>query len=69
MYQVLESSTLQLSFTTNNNLLSEAICYFQICNIAESEVAVSDTCVPRPIVIDTTVDKSQFTVSLKQIIA
>ena len=36
------------NFTTynyhNNNLLSEAICYFQICNVAESEVAVSDTC-------------------------
>ena len=39
------------------NLLPEAICCLQTCDVAGSEVMVGDTCVPCLTVINTTINQ------------
>ena len=41
----------------NNNLLPEAICFLQACNVVASEEIVGDTCVPSLSVINTTINQ------------
>ena len=48
-----------------NNLLPEAICCcLQTCNVAASEEIVGERCVPRLIVINSTINKLESKVSL-----
>ena len=42
------------------NLLPEAICCLQTCDVAGSEVMVGDTCVPCRTVINTTINQLPF---------
>ena len=69
VYQVLLSSTLQLtSYSLNyhikNSLPEVTCCCLQICNVAASEEIVGDTCIPSLIVINTTINQLESKVSL-----